>query len=222
MRNSKIQLPTIKLLLLSMILLSSFSVVSQDIDRDHIVGKIIVEGDDIEGITIYNASSNKGTVTDANGRFMLSMALNDHLEIRALEYQSIDIKVNSDIISSKKMQVYLIEKMNILEEVVVTNKELSGRLVTDASRLETFNPKRDVFYFGISKNEVYGLSDDSDSQVRQLDKNEQGQTMVNGLNVVNVVDQLLIPLFRAEVKNKKEAGVPEVPAEYIKSVNTAI
>jgi hypothetical protein len=40
--------------------------------------------------------------------------------------------------------------------------------------------------------------------------------MVNGLNVVNVVDQLLIPLFRSEVKDKKAAGVPEVPAKSIK------
>ena len=40
--------------------------------------------------------------------------------------------------------------------------------------------------------------------------------MVNGLNVVNVVDQLLIPLFRSEVNDKKAAGIPEVPAKSIK------
>jgi len=40
--------------------------------------------------------------------------------------------------------------------------------------------------------------------------------MVNGLNVVNVVDQLLIPLFRSEVKDKKAAGIPEVPVKSIK------
>ena len=40
--------------------------------------------------------------------------------------------------------------------------------------------------------------------------------MVNGLNVVSVVDQLLIPLFRSEVKDKKAVGIPEVPAESIK------
>ena len=40
--------------------------------------------------------------------------------------------------------------------------------------------------------------------------------MVNGLNVVNVVDQLLIPLFRSEVQDKKAVGVPEVPVKAIK------
>ena len=40
--------------------------------------------------------------------------------------------------------------------------------------------------------------------------------MVNGLNIVNVVDQLLLPLFRSEVKDKKKVGVPDVPVENIK------
>lgn len=197
-------------------LCTSFLAVSQDIKREKINGKVIVEGSDIEGITIYNTSTKKGAVTDANGNFMISVALNDLLEIRALEYQSIDVKVNNAVIVSKEMRVYLIEKMYVLEEVIVSNKKLIGSLATDANNLETFQPKRDAFYFGISYDELYTLDDDNQSQMRHLDRNEQGKTMVNGLNIVNIVDQLLIPLFRSEVKNKKAMGVPEVPAESIK------
>ena len=40
--------------------------------------------------------------------------------------------------------------------------------------------------------------------------------MVNGLNVINVVDQLLIPLFRSEVKDKKATGISKIPANSIK------
>ncbi len=205
-----------KLLLSILLLGSSLLVASQDIKREDIVGKIIVEGSDIEGITIYNTSSKKGTVTDEKGKFILAVALNDLLEIRALEYESIDVIVNKAILESKKMRVYLIEKMNILDEVVVPNKELTGNLVTDSNNLTSFNPKLDAFYFGVSYAEIYSLNDDTQSQIKHLDKNEQGKSMVNGLNVVNIVDQLLIPLFRSEVKNKKAAGVPEVPAENIK------
>ena len=79
-----------------------------------------------------------------------------------------------------------------------------------------FSPKPDVFYFGVSNTDIYSLADDSESQVRHLDRNEQGKTLVHGLDVVNIVDQLLIPLFRSEVKNKEEVGVPEVPVENIK------
>ncbi len=194
----------------------SFFAFSQDIKRENVNGRIVVEGNDIEGITIYNASSNTGTVTNKNGEFIIAVALNDLLEIRALEYQNIDVRINKAILESKKISIFLIEEMNILDEVVVTTKILTGNIVTDANNLETFSPKLDALYFGIRNTDPYALSDDNQSQIKNLDKNTQGKTMVNGLNVVNIVDQLLIPLFRSEVKDKKAAGVPEVPVKSIK------
>jgi hypothetical protein len=193
-----------------------FIAVAQDIKRENIIGKVIVEGSDLEGITIYNTSSGKGTVTNKQGEFMIAVAANDLLKIRALAYQNIDVTVNKAILESRKMSVYLIEEMIMLEEVSIPKKELSGNIVTDATRLPPFNPKPDVFYFGVSNADINSLADDSESQVRHLDRNEQGKTLVHGLDVVNIVDQLLIPLFRSEVKNKEEVGVPEVPVENIK------
>ncbi len=182
----------------------------------NIVGRIIVEGSDIEGITVYNASSNRGTVTNKRGEFMIAVALNDIVEIRALTFQDIDVKVNEAVLESKMMRVYLIEEMIMLEEIAVTDRELSGNMTTDAGRLVSYDAEPDSFYFGVPYKDLYQMSDDSLSQVRHLDRNEQGKTMVHGLDLVNIVDQLLIPLFRSEVKNKEEAGVPEVPAENIK------
>ena len=194
----------------------SFFAFSQDIKRDNVNGKIVVEGSDIEGITIYNTSSNTGTITDKNGEFIIAVALNDVLEIKALEYQNINVKINKAILESKKISVFLIEQMNILDEVVVTSKILSGNIVTDAKNVEKFSPKQNAIYFGIKNPDPYELGDDNQSQIRNLEMNTQGKTMVNGLNVVNIVDQLLIPLFRSEVKDKKAAGVPEVPVKTIK------
>lgn len=205
-----------KLLLPFFLFCFSFYTFSQGINRENVNGKIIVEGNDIEGITIYNTSANKGTVTDKNGEFTIAAALNDLLEIRALEYQNIDVRINKAIIESKEISIFLIEEMNILDEVVVQSKLLTGNLITDVNNLETFSPKLDAIYFGIKSVDPYELSDDNRSQIKNLEMNEQGKTMVNGLNVVNVVDQLLIPLFRSEVKDKKAAGVPEVPVKSIK------
>lgn len=205
-----------KLLLSLLLFCISFSAIAQDIRRENINGKIIVEGSDLEGVTIYNSSSSKGSVTDKNGEFTIAVALNDLLEIRAIEYQNINVRVNKAILKSKKMSVYLIEEMTVLEEVVVTTDGLTGNIEIDANRVETFTPKLDVLYFEIKTPEAYELSDDGESQIRNIDANAQGKTLENGLDVVNVVDQLLIPLFRSEVKDKKAAGVPEVPATSIK------
>ncbi|WP_299228625.1 carboxypeptidase-like regulatory domain-containing protein [uncultured Psychroserpens sp.] len=205
-----------KPLLTLILLITSLNTISQEITRIKIDGKIIVESNDIEGITVFNASSNKGTVTDENGAFSIDVALNDLIEIRALQYQNFDVRVNEAIMESKKMRIFLIEEINKLDEVLVMTKGLSGDLEVDIKRAKTFNPKLDALYFGVRNSDEYDFADDNRSQVENPVMHSQSQTMVNGLNIVNVVDQLLIPLFRSEVKDKKAAGISEVPVKSIK------
>lgn len=196
----------------------SFVAISQEIKREIVNGKIIVEGSDIEGITIYNSSSRVGTVTDENGKFRIPVALNDLLEIRALEYQNIDIIINEVIFQSKEVNIFLIEQINKLDEVIIKTKtkKLTGNLKADLDSAKKFNPKLNTIYFGIKNKETNNLSTENISKSKKVDVDLKVETLTNGLNVVNIVDQLLIPLFRSEVKDKKAAGVPEVPAKSIK------
>lgn len=205
-----------KNLLLLFVFCLSFSAISQDIKRVNVNGTIIVEGNDIEGITIYNSTSNIGTVTDVNGEFTIAVALKDLIEIRALEYQNFDVIVNEAILESKTMSIFLIEEINKLDDVIITAKGLSGNIKADISKVKVFSPKLDAIYFGIKNKDAYNFTDDNRSQIENAGMYSQGQAMVNGLNVVNIVDQLLIPLFRSEVNDKKAAGIPEVPAKSIK------
>jgi hypothetical protein len=194
----------------------SFYGISQDVKRTLVEGKIIVEGNDIVGITVYNTSSNKGAVTDENGMFKIAVALNDFIEVRALQYQNFDFKVSEAILKSKRIRLFLIEEINKLDEILVMTKGLSGNLDTDIGSVKTFNPKLDALYFGIKRSDEYEFSDDNRSKIENVAMHSQSQTMVNGLNIVNVVDQLLLPLFRSEVKDKKAAGISEVPVSSIK------
>jgi len=198
-----------KKLLLLFVFCMSFISNSQEIKRENVNGKIIVEGSDIEGITIFNSSSNIGTVTNENGEFVIAVALNDLIEIRALKYQNFDVSINKVILESKKISIFLIEEINELDEVIITPKGLSGNLNVDVNSVKIFKPKLDAIYFGVKNYDI-------NSEIENSGLHSQGRTMVNGLNVVSVVDQLLIPLFRSEVKDKKAAGVPEVPAKSIK------
>jgi len=190
---------------------------SQDITRVKIDGKIIVESSDVEGITVFNASSNKGTVTDENGEFTIAVALNDRVEVSALQYQNFEFRVNEAILKSKKMRVFLIEEINKLDEILVMTKGLSGSLDADVASVKTFNPRLDALYFGIKNSDEYEFSDDNRSEINNTAMHSQSQTMVNGLNIKNVVGQLLLPLFRSKVKDKKATGVPEVPTGTVKT-----
>lgn len=194
----------------------SFLAISQNIKRENIKGKIIVEGLDIEGIAIYNASSKMGAVTNKNGEFTIAVALKDLIEVRALKYQNFDIRINKFILESKKVSIFLIEEINKLDEIVIPSKPLTGNLKTDIDRVKVFSPKGNTIYFGIKEKDAKNFSESKTREQEKIGMYSQTQTLVDGLNIVNIVDQLLIPLFRSEVKNKKEAGVPEVPAKSIK------
>lgn len=204
-----------KLLFLSCFLIS-LTVISQNFDRINVNGKVIVESNDISGITIFNTSSNNGVITDENGEFNLLVGLNDLIEVSALQYQNINFKVNGDIINSKSMKIFLIEEINQLDEVIVLSRSLTGHLDTDIGDKKPFKPKLDVLYFGIENKDEFEFQNDNKTKIENISMDRQHLPMVNGLNIVNVVDQLLLPLFRSGVKNKKDVKVPEVPIESIK------
>lgn len=196
--------------------LVSLQVISQDFKRVEVNGKIIVESSEISGITIFNKTSNSYAISDENGEFVLTVGLNDFIEVSALQFQNINFQVNEAIVQSKAMKILLIEEINKLDEVIVNSKRLTGNLEKDIKTTKGFNPKLDVLYFAIANSDTYAFKEDNISAVSNMTMNTQQQRMINGLNIVNVVDQLLLPLFRSKVKNKKDSGIPEVPIEAIK------
>ncbi len=198
------------------ILLSTLQVMSQNIKRIQVKGKIIVESSDISGITIYNTSSNKGTITNEKGEFSIRVALDDLIEVSALQYQNISFKVNDAIMKSKSMKLFLIEEVYKLEEIIVSSNELSGNLNEDIESANAFKPKLDALYFGIKRSGASGFASDYLTRPKNITMTNELQTMVNGLNLVNVVDQLLLPLFRDKATNKKKSGIPDVPIEAVK------
>jgi len=50
----------------------SFTIIqAQETKRVEVIGRIIVKNPDVEGVTVYNTSSNRGTITDDEGRFKI-------------------------------------------------------------------------------------------------------------------------------------------------------
>ena len=71
-----------KQLLLFLLLITSGLGISQEITRFEISGKITAsKGEDVEGINIYNKSSQKGTITSETGEFQIKVAENDRVFI---------------------------------------------------------------------------------------------------------------------------------------------
>lgn len=95
--------------------------------------------EDKEGVAIMNVTTNKATVTDANGMFSIHAKVGDTLEIRALQYVTEAVIVTREHKYLKTVKFTLTPKVNQLDEVVVTPYSLSGDLSKDSKEANTEN-----------------------------------------------------------------------------------
>ncbi|HAI18938.1 MAG TPA: hypothetical protein DCM10_13430, partial [Xanthomarina gelatinilytica] len=133
--------------LIAFFMFLSFGMAQND-SRIEISGKVIVDSNDVEGLTVTNITSNRIAVTDFNGEFRIDVALNDKIKISALQYNTILVIVTDEILKSKQLTVFLDEHVTALDEVVILPFNLTGDLETDLTKVRTFNPKFETIYFG--------------------------------------------------------------------------
>ncbi|CAM3451652.1 carboxypeptidase-like regulatory domain-containing protein [Aequorivita lipolytica] len=188
-----------KNLLLLLFIVAAPVLFAQDIDRTKVSGKIHVpQGEDSEGISVYNISSQKGTITSADGTFEIELAENDRIQITALQYQSFTVVVDRGIIQRKVINIFLNPAVNQLEEVVVRPYDLTGNINVDVKKIPTYNVTKnwDLSY----KNLEYGYTFEQDDKTaiagNAAEEALHGNALKNGANVLALlggVAQLLFP-----------------------------
>lgn len=107
-------------------------------------GQIIAD-DDVDGIHILNNTSSTFTISNSKGEFSIAVKLHDTLMFSGVSYDVKEVIVGQDLINSKSITIYLIEKINVLDEVVV-GKILTGNLSSD---LTSSGVERDVNFFDL-------------------------------------------------------------------------
>ena len=113
--------------------------IAAQITQDAIInGHIIVpEGDEPEGIVVFNQTSNQSVVTDGDGSFEIIGSFGDVLTVTSLQFQQFSVAIDQGIMQSKKVRIFLKEAIEQLNEVVVTPYGLSGDIGVDINRLPT-------------------------------------------------------------------------------------
>lgn len=189
---------TKKLLLLFLIIVSP-AVFAQETERTKVSGKIYVPTDgDPEGISVYNVSSQKGTITNADGTFEIEIAENDRLQISALQYQSFTVVIDKGIVEQKHMNIFMNPNINQLEEVVVRPYDLSGNIRVDVKEIPTYSITKDwdLSYANLE----YGYVFEPDAQTKisgnAAEEALNSNALKNGANILALlggVAQLLFP-----------------------------
>ena len=188
-----------------LLILAVFSSLAQQVNRVEVQGKIVVNSPELEGITVYNSSSNKGTITDAEGKFVIKVTENDVLEFSALQFEVFKTSITAEIIKSKQIVVKLVEEVNQLDEVVVLPYGLTGYTDVDAPGVNTFYVDAEEEFLGYDNETAYEFSDDYKSKVRNEAIDDQQPRMENGLNILAIGKEVL-KLFK---KKKTKAEIAE-------------
>ncbi|WP_242202336.1 carboxypeptidase-like regulatory domain-containing protein [Aestuariivivens insulae] len=115
------------------------TVVGQNTKRIKVKGLVFSEENDIEAVTIFNTSSNKGTITNNEGEFELEVALNDIIEISALQFKPATITIGEEVIKFEQLKIQLVEQVNQLDAVTLS-AGLTGNLATDITNAKTVKP----------------------------------------------------------------------------------
>jgi hypothetical protein len=168
-------------------------VLGQEVKRTVVTGKIQAMGnEDVEGIALFDISSQQGTVTDSQGYFELEMAPNDKVYIAALQFQPFTIVIDEGIIDSKSLTISLNPAINELDEVVVSPYSLTGNLRVDVSTIPIEKPKLEVGDSKAGRPLGYDIGQDGQTHIytnaAEYALNNQG--MQNGLNVKNILLEL--------------------------------
>ncbi|KAA1247143.1 carboxypeptidase-like regulatory domain-containing protein [Aquimarina sp. RZ0] len=190
----------IKLSILFVLCSIGFSI-AQITSRVIVDGKINAPiGDDVEGVVIYNRSTDKGTVTDNEGHFHMRIGINDKIEIEAMQYQNFVVLVDKGVINSKKLNVFLNESVNLLDEVIVTPYDLLGNVSVDVKKVA-------VSIGGIDEVARLTASRINDANYADWKPDELSEVKNNAYLTNRTVHELnFVNLFKAvfQSKNKKK------------------
>lgn len=116
-------------LLLLMIVFSASSSLAQGEIR--LEGRILNDTIEKSALNVVNITLKKGAITNSQGEFTIPVRLNDTINISAVQYESRQFVVSKTIFNRKRISLYLIPKINELDEVKISNIELTGDITKD-------------------------------------------------------------------------------------------
>ena len=109
-------------LYLILVFLISLNLSAQD-NRTAILGKVLNQSNPVENVHIINKTSNKGTISNKNGAFKITVKENDTLQFSDIQFKTKTIIITKKDLQTGSIKVNLYNKTNELQEVVVVKRK---------------------------------------------------------------------------------------------------
>ena len=161
-----------------LLFLSPIIVMSQD--RKPIKGRLIYRNVNVVAANVVNNTAQLNTITDGDGGFEIPVALGDEVVFSSVQYLIRTVEITPEILKKNRLIITVNEKINALEEVIVT-------------------PENTEKFLDLKEEEFKGYDYNRDKSTK-LENSiiTQGQ-LRNGLNIINIAK-----LIAKAVSNKSE------------------
>lgn len=184
------------------LLFSFFSLISasaQKEERTLLRGKVIYRNINVANENVINVTAETIVSTDENGEFAINVQVGDVLAFTSINYELASAEITQDIIDNGRLVVEVNEKVNELEEVIITPDNPGPYLNVKSEELGEFGK--------------YTQERDDATKIENTSLPTQDRGLQNGLNFVNIAKLL----FRKNDKdNKKEDNdTPKIPLSQV-------
>jgi|SRR5690625_1945147 len=137
---------------LSVFLLLLFVSEAEAQEKKIFTGKIKTDSLQEISVNIINISRQKGTISKKDGSFEIQVFLEDEILFSALGFENHTIIITDSVLKNQPVEIQLETAVNLLEEVKLSNFNLSGDLVRDAAQIEYFDQTEVGIPFSKHKN----------------------------------------------------------------------
>ncbi len=164
-------------------------------DRISIKGRLIYRNVNVVAANVVNITAQINTITDGEGAFEIPVKTGDEVVFSSVQYMIRTVEITPEIIQKNRLIITVNEKINALEEVVITPD--------DAEK-----------FLNLKEEEFKGFDYERDKSTR-LDNTivRQGQ-LTNGLNLINVA-KLVAKIISNKTEEEKRNLKPSEIIRYV-------
>ena len=164
-------------------------------DRIPIKGKLIYRNVNVVAANVVNVNAQINTITDGEGEFEIPVKVGDEIIFSSVQYMIRTVKINPDIIQKNRLVITVNEKINALEEVIIT-------------------PDDTEKFLDLKEEEFKGYDYLRDKSTRLENTIVRQGQLNNGINVINIL-KLITKVINSKTEEEKRNLKPSEVLKYV-------
>ena len=172
-----------------------FQVIAFAKERITIKGRLIYRNVNVVAANVVNITAQINTITDGEGAFEIPVKTGDEVVFSSVQYMIRTVEITPEIIQKNRLIITVNEKINALEEVVITPD--------DAEK-----------FLNLKEEEFKGFDYERDKSTRLENTIVRQGQLNNGLNLINVA-KLIAKIVSNKTEEEKRNLKPSEVLSYV-------